>query len=372
VLAGVEPDNVDLIYAQAEIYESLGRLYTIRGQWSEAKLILENAIEKSRDLVRLHSRRSQYRELLARSYNKLAYLYSTSGRPEDAEPFFDKAISECRLLVGEHSRVPDYRNELARNYWQLAEVRYYLGTNKGEVDFREAFAILDKLVQDYPRKVQYALNLAEATHRYATVALRESGDIEASLPLYDQTIARLRNLLTETPQTHVRSQLGAVYVDRAGTLRRLGREEDARKDFEQMAELGKGQSNVDVRLWRAQGLAHLGDYSAAVGELDDMRAKGQEPVFSHYNFACVYSLCSGMVEKDESLPATDRKELAGAYADRAVNMLRELRDLGFFSAFFINYVKNDKDFAPLESHEGFMAFLGELAQEAEDEKEVNE
>jgi hypothetical protein len=79
-----------------------------------------------------------------------------------------------------------------------------------------------------------------------------------------------------------------------------------------------------------------------------------------------------MVEKDESLPATDRKELAGAYADRAVNMLRELRDLGFFSAFFINYVKNDKDFAPLESHEGFMAFLGELAQEAEDEKEVNE
>jgi hypothetical protein len=54
-----------------------------------------------------------------------------------------------------------------------------------------------------------------------------------------------------------------------------------------MVELGEGQTNIDTRIWRAQGLANLGEHEKAMAEVEEMVASRREPQYSQYNVACV-------------------------------------------------------------------------------------
>jgi hypothetical protein len=151
---------------------------------------------------------------------------------------------------------------------------------------------------------------------------------------------------------------------RAETLVRLGREPEARKDWERMAALGADQTHAELRSLRTLGLAHLGDHAGATAEVEAMTTVGKEPVYSEYNNACVYSLSMRAVRDDTALPVEERKRLAEQYGERAVALLTKMRVNKFFqSSGAVEYLKTDTDMNPLKEREDFQHLLKELEGE---------
>jgi hypothetical protein len=149
-------------------------------------------------------------------------------------------------------------------------------------------------------------------------------------------------------------------MERAETLIRLDRIAEARKDWERRAELGDGQSHIDLRLGRAMALAQLGQHIPAVAEIETMLASGQEPQQASYNFACVYALSVAAAERDQQLSPSDRKQLIEQYGQKAVNLLRKAQSIGFFTQGTISYMENDSDLKPIQAREDFTNLLQEL------------
>jgi len=73
------------------------------------------------------------------------------------------------------------------------------------------------------------------------------------------------------------------------------------------------------------------------------------PADTLYDLACVYALCAAAARADENQ--------AGAYADRAVELLRRAVATGFNDA---RRLKKDPNLGAIRARDGFQKLLGEL------------
>jgi tetratricopeptide (TPR) repeat protein len=361
-LAQQWPENFDFLDAQAESHESMGQIYAVMGRRMDAKDELQEAVRIREQLVHKSPQTSRHREQFAKSLSSLGSLYQSCGQLDHARAAYERALSVTRRLAEDHPKVPDYQDELAKNSWRLAEVCYYAQKpSEGADHFKRAAVILEGLVRDYPTQLRYAHDLGECCERIGMV-LRQSGRVDEALALFERAIHVLADVLRKQPDhSDAREQLSVTHMARAGTLLQLGREDEARKDWERMVELGEDQTNIDTRIWRAQGLAHLGEHEKAISEVEEMLAGRREPQYSQYNVACVFSICSRTVNQDDDLSADERRSLAQDYAARAVRMLVLAHELGFFNTpGFVEVLKTDPDIKPLESRQDFKALVREL------------
>jgi tetratricopeptide (TPR) repeat protein len=297
---------------------------------------------------------------LASSYHELGFLHET-GQFTEAQEVYRKALAIREQLTRSVPGNLDYEHDLATTLRRLSSTLTFTGQKAAaEAAIDRATNLLDQLVRQHKKDTRIEISYAE-TSGIKALMLREDGKLNDSLDWYTRAVQLLESVLDREPQSiDAKVWLSWRLMERAETLIRLDRIAEARKDWERRAELGDGQSHIDLRLGRAMALAQLGQHIPAVAEIETMLASGQEPQQASYNFACVYALSVAAAERDQQLSPSDRKQLIEQYGQKAVNLLRKAQSIGFFTQGTISYMENDSDLKPIQAREDFTNLLQEL------------
>jgi hypothetical protein len=101
----------------------------------------------------------------------------------------------------------------------------------------------------------------------------------------------------------------------------------------------------------------MGEHGAAVVAASELLEAAVEPANDAYNAACFLARCVPLAEKDKQLADAKRKELARAYADKALAALRQAIQGGYKD---VAHMKKDPDLAAVRDREDFKKLLTEL------------
>jgi tetratricopeptide (TPR) repeat protein len=339
----------------AYISDEIGLKPEAAAHYEQARALWEELVQAQPDLP-------EYLFGLAKAYSHMGIAHQEWARWDDGRAALEKAIPILERLIQDHPRDPQYPSELARVYHYLGT--FYRATQKpdqAEEVHRKALELRERLTRDHPGDFRFTLNLATSFGELGNLK-RDTDQPAEALDWYARNIRTLEALLqTEPRSTAAREFLTNTYDHRAALFLRGGQLADAARDWRRIVELSEGQSHLMVRVQRAAALARLGEHARAVAEIEQMLARGQEPPFALYNFACVYSLSSAAAAGDERLESAEREKQAGQYAARAVALLLKARDAGFFKEEgFVGYLEKDLDLAALYPREDFQKLLREL------------
>jgi serine/threonine-protein kinase len=164
------------------------------GDRVEDRTALEAAIAVQKELVEKIGGQPELRTRLARYRNNLGILQSASADPSDAEKTFRGTLDLLAPSLKDREALPAVR-------WQLARVSNNLGIllRKERPDdagshLRQAEALLQKLVNEFPRVAQYTLELASVESNLGRLA--QERQPEKALECYREA-ARLFGSLKE-------------------------------------------------------------------------------------------------------------------------------------------------------------------------------
>jgi hypothetical protein len=108
-------------------------------------------------------------------------------------------------------------------------------------------------------------------------------------------------------------------------------------------------------------LALSGEAVQAAAEAEAVAGADAKPG-ELYDAACVFSQASEATARAKGMPEGERSRLAEQYAGRAVALLRQARQAGFFKdAAAVDLLEKDSDLEPLRSREEYRKLLAELA-----------
>src|SRR5207248_2107291 len=107
-------------------------------------------------------------------------------------------------------------------------------------------------------------------------------------------------------------------MGRAYALGRLGRHDEAAKDWRRVLEVSEGQPHINMRLYRPFAHLRLGEHARAAAECETVLAEGHAQSPNLHLFASVYSLASAAALEDARLPLIVREKRADQYGARAV------------------------------------------------------
>jgi hypothetical protein len=174
-----------------------------------------------------------------------------------------------------------------------------------------------------------------------------------------------RQRLLDRAMEAVRKAVGARFAQ-PGLLRQdtilepvIGRPE-FQKLLGDLEQRQAAQKEPRERLKKAEELAWYDDHARAAAELSRVVDGKRSDSNLLFQAAGVYSLCAGAAQRDEQLPPAERQQLAGQYAARAVELLRDVQAKGSL----VNRaatLRTDVVFAPLKSYEDFQKLLVDLA-----------
>jgi tetratricopeptide (TPR) repeat protein len=365
-LARQHPEVSEYLSALAQSYESLGDLYNSTGRRGRAEEAFKKSVALREQLSNGHPEEPDYQNSLVKSYNKLGSHYDYTGHLVQAEEPYQNALRVCQQLAKDHPAIPEYQTDLAVTYRYLGRLYYFAGRKaEADVSLEKSVVIFERLIQEHPKQARLGFLFADSCCEIGQV-IRENSDLERALPWYTRSITLWQAILQKEPQ-HAEAliRLVGTYLCRAEAFARLGRQEEARHDWDRMIELGEGQSSPNVRAYRAMALAHRGEHARAAAEMDAIFAAGQQIVNAFYNYACAYSLASAAALSDARLSAPERQRLAEQYASHSLDLLQKARTNGFFKTpGYVDYLSKDTDFDPLRSRDDFKKLIRQLKDDA--------
>jgi tetratricopeptide (TPR) repeat protein len=140
---------------------------------------------------------------------------------------------------------------------------------------------------------------------------------------------------------------------RADSLDALGRYAEALADRDRALELAPVELREDFRVDRALTLARMGDHARATTEVVGVSQSAP----NLYNSACVYALSSA-ARQDTNRPPAGWEATAAGYAARAVALLDQARQAGYFEApANLKNLVSDPDLDPLRSRADFRLLM---------------
>jgi tetratricopeptide (TPR) repeat protein len=192
--------------------------------------------------------------------------------------------------------------------------------------------------------------------------LRDTDRPEEALEWYGKAIETLQGALARAGQDLWTEEfLRSAYWGRARALTKLGRDEEADKDWQEALRRDTSPAGEKTRVERAYGLASAGRHAGAVKEAEALATTAPVTGTALYSAAGVYGRCSEAVRKDAGLTEARRAELAESYAARAVQLLALSHSAAPLKGReFIRQVNADKDFTPLRSRDDFQKLLKDL------------
>jgi tetratricopeptide (TPR) repeat protein len=275
----------------------------------------------------------EYSQGLAHSHKTLGIHLREVGKREEAGDAYREAIRIYKALADSDPARPNFRRDLAESHLRMGLLLAALGRREEAGDaFREAIQLQQALVKAHPKVPRYRHDLADSRHNLGVLflALGKRAEAEAAL----REAARLYTALAR------------AHPDVAEYRRDLARSQKA------LNLLGpRGADRNPERVARALALARSGDHAQAAAAAEDL-VKGTTSNALFYGAARTLAVCAAAVKDDA--------KLRERYAARAVALLAELHEEGYFASVQnAARLKEDPDLALLRQRDDFRKLLAE-------------
>jgi serine/threonine-protein kinase len=342
---------------------NLGVLFAVNDRPIEALEAWRDSAALLDKVSPMHPKVPAWRVGLAKNFTTLAPSLVTKKKPELATDAYQIALKQHQKLVESDGNVEQYRRDQVIAQGSLAN---HLGrTGKfqdSDKAFGEAMTLLENLTEKYPTNTFYPLMSAATLCDWGTMCNRWSKHDEAlkhfdkALPLLDKIIANEKN-----PQflTNERNFTRINQTGRGLALRQLKRYKEAVSAYDKALELTTERERNALRLDRALALAQSGDHARAVEEAEAIIVKNAKPG-ELYDAACALSLASAAAGADTQLAESERTKLVEQHAARAVVLLRQTQEAGFFKTTGVDRLKNDSDLNPLRARQDYRKLVAEM------------
>jgi serine/threonine protein kinase/Flp pilus assembly protein TadD len=350
-LATDYPDIPDYRNWLAMHHFALGFLLS-PGQYSEAEAEYRKALALFKQLGADLPGVSSYRLNVAESHLELGGVLIKLGKHAEAEDQLRAAVAQSEKAVADFPKVVTIRPTLARSHNELGMLLHDKGRlADAEAEYRQALTLRKQLVADFPNLPNYQIDLGGSCTNIGHV-LRETRRPKESIAWFDQAIAALAPLVEKDPgHAKARLFLRNSHWGRAEALMLLNRLADAAPDWDRTFDLSVSSLPATCRLKRAVCLTHV-EPVRAMTEAEVILQGEKEPSAFYYEAACIYALCSTRVQH---VAVPDK------YPARAVALLRQARDRGFFKTpTNIALMKKDPDLDALRDRADFQMLLAEL------------
>jgi tetratricopeptide (TPR) repeat protein len=315
---------------------------------------------------------------LVRSQISVGVSLRNTGRADEAMQAFERGLAIARALVRDHPTVALYRTQLASCLNNMGIIQAKGGRPDEAVrSHEEALVIREALARGDPDDAERLSELAWGLHDLV-VALDVAGRADDALRRVDRAVAALEGLARDHP-THIRyrERLG-VCLETQGILRRMAGDPAASRSLERSLAIrealaGDHPASIGYRDALGGGYIDLAVVRAAAGRTDEAlvlirkaeriveRSPDVRPL-TLYNLACAYAQCgAGGPEGGRDLDAAGRSA-GGAYADRAMELLRRAVAAGYAN---VALIRRDLDLDPLRTRLDFRELLMDLSFPAE-------
>jgi serine/threonine protein kinase/Flp pilus assembly protein TadD len=341
------------------LYRQMGRLGQAETAFLKSRTLLDNLLAEDPKNV-------ESLTVMARCHQNVGLVYGAQGRTMEAEAVYLKALALNQQLARDHPQVVDHQKRMAgiHNNLGLLYTRNRQH-DKAEMAYKQSLALNEAILRDHPKIVAFIVDVGASYGNMAT-HIRRTRSPKESLEWSARAIRTVEPVLEQDPR-----DVGAcmclfdTFMGRGQALLRLGRREEATKDWWRMIELSAGQSHINMRLYRPPPLARLGEHVQAAAEVETLLAEGHAQGLNLYTFAYVYSLCSSAAAKDGRLPPAERERLADKYGGRAVELLRKAQNAGYFQdPGRLAHMKEDEDLDAIRSRPDFQRLLIDLEYKA--------
>jgi serine/threonine-protein kinase len=408
-------------------HNSLGNLLKAMRRYKEAETAYRDALTAVKQLAADFPTLPQYRRDLAGSHNNLGTLLVATRRYEEAETAFRDAVQLQEQLIADFPKVPDYRQDLVGTYYNLSVLMQNTGRLKGQEEaYRKNLALEKQLAADFPKVPEYRRYLA-TSHTNLGILLADTGRPQEAEAAYRDALAIRKQLVADFPKvSEYRGEWAASYTNLGILLKRTSRPQEAeaadrdalairkqliadlpkvpayqhalattmvtlanllreRREFVEARELldnaelyhqaalkARPADPTYRRLYRknrwvlAVTLAGLGEHATAAKTAEQVAQLGWDPAEESYDAACALAQCVSLAEKDAKLTTAERPQQVRAYADRALELLRQAVANGYKNA---ARMKQDPDLQPLHARPEFQHLLATLEARVKVDKE---
>jgi serine/threonine protein kinase/tetratricopeptide (TPR) repeat protein len=361
-LAENHPAVTDYPLALAGVYNNLGNRYRAAGRTADA----ERAYRLARDIREKLSGNSRdvpaHQADLAKLYRNLANLYRADGHFDDAETAFRTLLDTQEKLVREHPDIPQYQDDLAASRNDFGLLQQTTGhAREAEAQFRQAVEVWEKLATVAQPAPEHVIGYGISSRNLGDV-IRDRDDPAAALDWYARAVRILEpESRGERRPMEAREALCNAYWGRAEALTRLGRHDEALRDWDHAIVLADTKSRSWFQLYRLATLARTGDYAKATDDAGKLVLPTTDSAEVLYKLAAVYALATTAARHDEKLPADERNKVAERYATRAVDLLTRANASNSPEARrALSKLEKDSDFEALHSNTTFKKLLDGL------------
>jgi tetratricopeptide (TPR) repeat protein len=312
----------------ASCYVDVGSLLRADRRPKEAETAYREALAIQKQLAADFPKRPDFRSELARTHRLLGDLLYDARRLKEAEAAYRDALAILKQLPGELAKGPRFRQELARCHNSLGNVLYLTGRPKeAEAAYGEALPLQKQLAADFPKAPDYQNALAGALVNIAMVR-KQRREFAGAVALLEQARPHHQAALKANPKNRTYRQF---YHNNLRTL--------------------------------AVSYLGLAAHARLATTADELARFGHDPANDTYLAACYLARCVTLAGKDAQLDEARRKELAKAYADRGLALLRQAVARGYKNT---AQLKKDPDLQPLRARDDFKKLLADLERKAKE------
>jgi tetratricopeptide (TPR) repeat protein/tRNA A-37 threonylcarbamoyl transferase component Bud32 len=166
------PDSRDYLQGLAAVYNFLGELHRTRDQTELAEKAYRQAIDLQQRLVAGSGDNVAYHTEFARCRSDLGILLKDCGRPDESEAEYDAAISTLTPWLDRTPLDRDVLQGLARaNINRGVLMRSTDRLDEAEQSFARGLELMNQLVQSFPSRAQYQLELAACHNNLGNLLL---------------------------------------------------------------------------------------------------------------------------------------------------------------------------------------------------------
>jgi serine/threonine protein kinase len=236
-LAEKEPGEARYPDGLAMTLDNLGYLYAVRGKLDEAIKCHEQSVETHERLVKDHPADAGLVFRLSGSLSNLGYRLMALGRFDEALVAHNRGLTLLRDLVEQRGPRKLYEEEIGSTLNGIGDV--YRNNRKQEGWFEQAMAaykeargIQERLLRDYPTSIKAQHNLANTLTNIGQ-AYRWHRDYAVALKSFDEAIVVLEKLVGTSPEDlSDLSALGMTYAEKGRALVALKRSDEAVASYE--------------------------------------------------------------------------------------------------------------------------------------------
>jgi serine/threonine-protein kinase len=155
----------------------------------------------------------------ADGFLRIGFVRHRLGELAEAEAAYRDAGAVLARLVADYPAAPDYRIALGKNHNGLAVLLHDTGrTQQAEAAYNDALAVLAQLAADFPAAPEYRAGWSDIRFNLGNL-LRETGRAQEAETAYRDALAHQGKLVAEFPGVPAyRANLAATHVNLGGLL----------------------------------------------------------------------------------------------------------------------------------------------------------